>query len=259
MEDVYAKIKYYYEDRFDFANLRSYQKILNAYCKHYAASLDSFYGDSEEIFNTLHVLLLREGNPQKIALFYQLLEKYKYYFSPSLLLCFSDFCNATYAKTEEFLIEQYLNSPYILDIQKENSIYTIKSIFGDFEVQSSISYFAQRGYLKLAKLAKTKEYSDCCHDSAFLVSQWMQDSSCCTALCRQPFVGQYYHSFCIHDGYSIDLNYNCVLPKEQYFSLLQVQVLQEIPHEELENKLKKFSLASGKLFYSAIEEQIRKR
>lgn len=239
-----------------------YQRILKQFCKNYPfwrKILHSFYGDAEEHFNTLHSVLLKEGNKNEISFFYQLLKIENYQFFHTLLLCISSLCNATYKKTENYFMEQYLHSPFIEKISKQENIYTIKSILRTIKIQKAPLFFEQLHLPILSRVAKEKKFSDYCHDSACFVCQSLKESNTCTCLCPQAFFGQYYHSFTIYKDYAIDLNYNCVVPKKQYFSLLQAEPLQILSHEEIEILLKPLSSISVNLLYSAMEEQIKKR
>lgn len=256
---IYNQIQYFYEERFASINKNIYIRIIQELCNYnpnWIAIANSFYGEPEELFNTLHLYSLREK--QDISFLYKLLETYHYNFFHTVLLCISDICNVTYEKTEEFLIQQYLQSPFLYDIQKIENYYTIDSILGKISFWKAPSYFESLDKFELAKMASKKELSDYCHAATYEVCKALPESFACTALCKQAFVGEYYHSFTFYQNHCIDLNYNCVIPMNIYLTLIHAEIIQKIAHEELEKKLQEYR-TYDKLLYSAIDAQIRKR
>lgn len=146
-----------------------------------------------------------------------------------------------------------------MDIKKENDFYKIDLGKEKFLFQKAPLYFHELEYSSLKKLAQSQKLSDCCHDSTYEICKSLENSQAFTVLCPQAFFGQYYHSFSVYQNQCIDLNYNCVLEKEMYFSLLKPEVIEIIDHIDLDEKLNNFEISSGKLLYSALDNQIRSR
>lgn len=258
MDTIYKKIKYLYEGKYNKSNLELFKAILTDYQKYTNdLQLDNSFIGYEELFNTLHFEILNHN--QNIELFYHLLEKYHYRFSHSILLFISSICNATYSNTENYFIECYKRSPFITDIKKEKDFYKIDLGKEKFLFQKAPLYFHELEYSSLEKLAQSQKLSDCCHDSTYEICKNLENSQAFTVLCPQAFLGQYYHSFSVYQNQCIDLNYNCVLEKEMYFSLLKPEVIEIIDHINLDKELKNYEYSSGKLLFSALDNQIRSR
>lgn len=258
MERPYSKIKYLYETKYNKANLECFKAILLELQNH---SQDVTINHSiigyEELFNTLHFEILNQN--QNISFFYHLLEKYQYDFSHSILLFISSICNACYINTENYFIHCYKRSPFIKDLKKENDYYRIDFNNKTIVFKKAPFYFQTLQQFSLAQLAQSQILSDCCHDSTYEICKNLEKSQACTALCHQAFHGTYYHSFVLYQNQCIDLNYNCVIPKEMYFSLLHPEIIEIIDSIDLNDKLKDIEFSSGKLLYSAIDTQIKSR
>lgn len=252
---IYKNLYYLYEERYDLKNEEAFRKLnqeIVAICPNLKTVLESTYGEEQEKFNTLHLSVLEE---EKISNVYQKLEDENYNFYHSLLLFTSDLCNTSYEKTEAYLINRYQRSPYIKEIKKERKDYTIVSTLGTIHFMKAPNYFNQLGKKTLEYVSKQGMFSDCCHDGAEFVTKNLEDSIAYTSLLPQAFDGTFYHSYTYHNGNIIDLNYNCVIPQEEYEKLTKPQVIQKIPHKELEEKLQPFDGMDAPLLYSALEKQ----
>ena len=254
---LYNKIKYYYEDRFDSKNTTIFKKIIEElleYNKDLNKTTQFLYINYEGIFNTLHMQIWREQ--KDIGYFYQLLEKYQYHFFHTILWCISDICNAEYEKTEQYWIHLYLYSPFIFQITKENNIYKIDSILGNIEFQKAKDYFQEQNNPYLRNLVISKKLVDYCHESTLVVTKNIKDSFACTTLCRQAFVGYFYHSVVLHRDNCIDINSGSVIPFHQFETLTNAKVLEKIPHNELQEKTHPFSKYGSELLYNTLHNQL---
>lgn len=252
------KVKAYYEDQYYFKNEFYFQKILKEladYNNEWHEYIESLYGDFEEKFNTVHLQVLE--NNSDIDFFYSLISKYHYQFIHTLLWFIRDICNTTYSNTETYLIERACRSPYIYSIQSKNETYIVDCILGTIFFQKATRYFSSLNQEILQKLAESRNLADYCHDSTLLVSSFLIHSYAYTSLCTQAFIGQFYHSFTFFNQMCIDLNFNCVIPFEQYVKLLKAYPIQIISSDEARNIYKNHPNQS-ELFFMALEKQ-RKR
>lgn len=109
--------------------------------------------------------------------------------------------------------------------------------------------------VKLSKLAEDGILSEYCHDSTFKVCKTLKDSFAHTMLCKQSFIGQYYHSVTMHNNKCIDLNYNCVMPFELYIDLAKAQTIQKISHNNILEYTQPFQ--SSKLLFATLDRQLK--
>ncbi len=258
--NLYKAIKFHFEDQYEQINTQIYGKINHDLIQNspeWRGIWENLYGSEEEKFNSIHPIILKEE--YDIFLFYQIIEKYKYHFFHSILWFIKDICGAEYEKTQEYLIAQFCNSPYIDTIEKQGNHFEIHSILGDITFQTADSYLHNIKHDDLVNFIKKENPSGFCHYSTAKVCSSIENSFAYTTLCPHAFKGQFYHSFTVHDGVCIDLNYQCVIPLEEYKQLTQFELLQKTSHHLLPDVIESFSEYEDPLLYHALNEQAKKK
>lgn len=252
----YHKIAYYFEEQFDDLNHYYYQCIihqLTLHNKEVATLSQNLYGDSEQKFNSIFMQILESD--QDVIFLYQQMNHFQYNHAITIFWCINDICNVSYEGSEQYLIELYEKSPIIYRIQKQGDSFLIDCIFGQIKFQKAHKYFEQVGQSFLSDVAQSKRFADYCHNGTFFTVSCLKDSFACTLLCPQAFVGQFYHSITLYHGCYIDLNYNCVIPKQDYIKLTKANIIQTIAHNNLEEKTRPFKDLESRLYYSALDTQ----
>lgn len=253
-KEVYNMIKYYFEDRFYEINEDYYKKLNYDFIKNLESlqlPLIDFYGNGEEKFNSIHYYVLE--NDININYLYELMEKYKYNFFHTLMWGIYDICNSTYKKTEEYIIQILLKSPYIYSIKKINDYYIIDCFLGKIQFQKASTYFNNINNKLLSEYIKNYNMSSLCHYNSMIVTQNLDDSMVYTGLADQAFVGTFYHSIAFHNGNCIDLNYKVVMPFQSYQKLANFQIIQMLSNKDL-----KTIDSDEEMFNKALYKQYKK-
>lgn len=215
--EIYKSIKSYYEDRFTEINERYYRLINEKLLAKNSILKDKINlcsTDDECNFNFLHNYILQ--NKLNIEYLYELIEKYNYNFIHTLLWGISSICNTDYPKTEEYIINLLLRSPYIYSINKYSDYYIIDCILGKVPFKKATTYFGDLNLLNLRDYVIENDLSSLCHKNSLKVVSTIKNSTAYTGLCKQAFTGTFYHSIALHDKNCIDLNYKAVIPFDTY-------------------------------------------
>ena len=100
-----------------------------------------------------------------------------------------------------------------------------------------------------------------CHDVSFYLIKEYEEFKAVTAICMRNLYGKYYHSFVLDDNDNvIDFTSNLVMPKEQYYSLNNVEEINCISHKEyLEEKDKSIKFDESKTLFPLLRNALYKQ
>lgn len=235
------KLLYFYELQYQKINQLAYKSILRNFVREvplYQADLENAYGDYEQKFNYIHGLVLE----RKIGIqnLYTWMEQYQYNIQRTILEGIHDICSASNEKTEQIWIERLLQSPCIHNVHHQNHTYNLETTVGTITFQKAPLYLKQMGYENLSVLAQSRVLQEDCHHSTEKICKEIPDSEAYTTLCTASFKGQFYHSFTVYQNHCIDLNYNCVLDKEQYMRLEKMTIVKKTNHQFLQKEIRPF-------------------
>lgn len=142
-------------------------------------------------------------------------------------------------KKNKAVIKKFLCSPIIQDISfNGKNKFTISSEqYGNIVMELASYYFRKDQIMK--HYIKNNSLPNRCHDHAYFMSDIFADYYAITSLCKNYFNGTYYHSY-THDtdrNVIIDLCYNSIVDKDQYYNIFQPQDISVILNSKVVEEL----------------------
>lgn len=179
--------------------------------------------------------------PVYIDLLFELLNKYNYNMKYEIK-------DAIYALTKleklsknKKVIKKVLTSPIIQDVSfNGKDQFTISSSqYGEFTFEVALRRFKRNK--KIAKYIRENKLPHYCHQHAYFMASVFPEFYAITSLCSYYFKSIYYHSYTYDKSNNsiIDLCYNIVMNKEEYYNLFEPKDILLILNKDIDEELVK--------------------
>lgn len=192
--------------------------------------LEDYEIDLEKGYSFIHELIFDEEEKDFI---FNLLKSKNYYMKTFIKDLMKELGNESEKCEVEKIIDKYKRLPMINDI-KFNGIdkYTIETTYGDFSF-----YLADKVLNddEIIKYMKEKDRRKSCHSNATTLLNSYDDLYTIVSLCRNYFVGYYYHSYEYRrdDDTVIDLCSNMFIQKDPFDDLYDTHEILFMRNDEL--------------------------
>ena len=174
-----------------------------------------------------------------VKTFFDILEKYNYNMKQEIKDAMFHLGNLKDPNKNEKLITKLLNSPVIDDIsfngKDKFTIFSDK--YGKTDLELATSYFKDNqvviDYIENTNLPRK------CHQHTLFLSELFEDNYSITSLCRYYFRNGYYHSYSYdkENNKIIDLCFNGVVNKDEYYNIYEPKDISIIPNDEVDIEL----------------------
>lgn len=173
------------------------------------------------------------------ALFFEILRKNNYNMKQEIKDAIEELAFLAKPKKNKKIVKKLLNSPVIQDISfNGKNIFTIISEeYGTISFELASYHFRNNPsiseYIEHAKLPNR------CHHHTYFLSQQFPDHYSITAQCKYYILGDYYHSYTYdsENNTIIDLCFNSILDKKQYYQIYNPHDLSVIKNSDVENQI----------------------
>lgn len=172
--------------------------------------------------------------------FFKLLEENNYNINQEIIDVIEDLSCRIYERSLNcFVVEKYLNSPYIDEIESnENGFTIICDKQGTFTFEYADSYFQneERIYQYIKKAGYWSVFQNQCHRHVEFLTKENPSLYSVTSFCERKFNGfPCYHSYCLdkNNNKIIDLCSNMVMDKDEYEKLFKCEEIFKIEGSRL--------------------------
>ena len=172
-------------------------------------------------------------------LFFEILAKHNYNMRQEIKDAMFSLGHLENPSKNKDVIKRLLGSPIIQDISfNGKNEFTISSEqYGDLVMELASYYY--RKNQRMTDYMKNNPLPNRCHNHAYFMSEVFADFYAITSLCRYYFKDTYHHSY-THDtdrNAIIDLCYNGIVDKEQYYNIFQPQDVSVILNSKVAEEL----------------------
>lgn len=186
-----------------------------------------------------------------VSEFFDILKKHNYNMRQELKDAMRRLGNLEDQNKNSKLIKELLSSPVIDDISFDgkDEFSILSEQYGEFDFKLASEVFATND--KITHYIRANVLPRHCHNHAYFLSSVFDDYYAITALCRQYFGGEYYHSYTYDkkDNMIIDLCSNCIMDKESYYEMFEPHDISVVLNSEVEEELRLTNLKSNQPFY----------
>lgn len=173
-----------------------------------------------------------------IEYFYSLLKEYEYDFRWDIIEAIDSISTNFIVQYPAEEIDTYTNSPYINRIIYKNSKFKIYSEFGLFE------FIPANLWVKIPQIIQYIRFfniANNCHENVEVLSRFLPDYYSITATMPNYFNKDFYHSYTLRESIVIDLTFNAVMKKDQYYQLYKPTEIFVLKNEDFLLESKKSS------------------
>lgn len=171
--------------------------------------------------------------------FFSILKKYHYNMKQEIIDAMQELSYLYNPNKNKKVIKKLLHSPVIADIHfNGKDKFTILSTqYGIFQFKLSSSYFKNNSII--ADYIKKNFLPNGCHNHTYFMSQNLPQLYSITSQCHYYFKGSYYHSYTYDQEKEkiIDLCYNSIIDKNQYYNIFEPQDISVILNSKVEKEL----------------------
>lgn len=175
---------------------------------------------SEFVSHLKHEVIYKS---EHIDLFFEILSVYNYYMKQEIQDTMHHLGTLKNPNQNKEAISKLLKSPLIQDISFDGvSKFNICSnAYGEYTFELAAHYF--KNNKDVYEYIKNNSLKNSCHKHTYFLSEKLPELFAITSLCKNYFIGEYYHSYtkCNKDNIIVDLCNNSIIDEKSYNELYE--------------------------------------